>query len=370
VPRSNTITLVFDGEPQWVKIDDLAVEYAKNSADAVFRLPGPQFFACRDGVWYQAEQPTGPYKVATSVPDALKRLPPDCPHHNVTYVQVYESDPTYVWCGYTPGYMGWYYWYGCPIYGTGWWYHGWYHHHHVYPMPHCTWGMRIHYNPHHGWSVGIGISGGHWSIAIGGGGHGGHGGWYGPGGGNNINIGDINIGNDINIGGGNRPGNRPSNRPAIYDRVQGAERPRLEEAGNRLRQPSTGQQPARTRDNLAVDRDGNIARPTQNGGWQTRENGGWKDAPRATQAPSGKPTERPSNLPSGTKPADRPEPKPATRNVERPPSYERTQQQRARGEQRVQQRAAPTRSYGGGGRTVGGGSRGGGGGRGGGARNR
>ncbi|HEX3132670.1 MAG TPA: hypothetical protein VHX44_03695, partial [Planctomycetota bacterium] len=372
VPRTNTISITFDGDPKWEKVKDLPVEYAKNTGDSVFRLPGPQYFACRDGVWYQAPEPTGPYKVATSVPDVLHKLPPDNPHHNVTYVYVYESDPAYVWCGYTPGYMGWYCWYGCPVWGTGWPYHGWYHHH-VYPMPHCTWGMRVHYNSYSGWGVSVGIAGPHWSIAIGGGGYGG---WYGPGGGNNINIdNDINIGNDI--GGGNRPGNRPgdrpgngagnrpANRPALYDRVPGADRPNLEEAGNRLRQPSAGQQPAGSRENLAVDRDGNIARPTQNGGWQTRENGGWKDQPRAAQTPGGKPTNRPSDLPSGTKPGDRPEAKPATRNVERPPadrssSYERTQQQRNRGEQRVQQRSsAPARSYGGGGGRAGGGGGGG-----------
>jgi hypothetical protein len=360
VPRSNTIKVEFDGEPQWVKVKDLAVEYAKNSGDAVFRVSGSQFFACRDGVWYQAPEAKGPYTVATSVPDALRHLPPDCPYHNCSYVYVYESDPTYVWCGYTPGYMGWYTWYGCPIYGTGIWYPGWYHHH-VYPMPHCTWGMHVHYNPYHGWGVGVGVGVGiGWSIAISSGG--GYGGWYGPGGGNNINIdNDINIGNDI--GGGNRPGdrpgNRPGNRPALYDRVPGADRPKLEEAGNRMRQPSASTRPAAgTRDNLAVDRDGNIGRPTQDGGWQTRENGAWQDRPAA------KPADRPA-----TKPADRPTTKPAERPVAKPTpkssSFEQTQQQRYRGEQRVQQRSAPARSYSGGG-----GGRGGGGGGGGRARNR
>ncbi len=356
VPRSNTITVAFDGEPQWVKVKDLPVEYAKNSGDAVFRVSGTQFFACRDGVWYQAPVHTGPYTVATSVPDALRRLPPDCPYHNVTYVYVYESDPTYVWCGYTPGYMGWYSWYGCPIYGTGWRYHGWYHHH-VYPVPHCTWGMHVHYNPYHGWGVGVGVGVGiGWSIAISSGG-----GWYGPGGGNTINIdnsNNINIGNGSGNNIGN--GNRPANRPALYDRVPGADRPKLEEAGNRLRQPAATTRPAATRENLAVDRDGNIARPTQNGGWQTRENGAWQDRPAAKPAerPVAKPAERPA-----AKPAERPAAKPAERPAPKP-SFEQTQQQRYRGEQRVQQRAAPARSYSGGG-----GGRGGGGG-GGRARNR
>lgn len=338
VPRTNTITVEFDGEPQWVKVQDLVVEYAKNSADAVFRLSGPQYFACRDGVWYQAPDHKGPYTVATSVPDALKRLPPDCPYHNVSYVYVYESDPTYVWCGYTPGYMGWYTWYGCPIYGTGIYYPGWYHRH-VYPMPHCTWGMHVHYNSYSGWGVAVGVGGPHWSIGISTGG--GYGGWYGPGGGNTINIDNSNT---INIGNGNRP----ANRPALYDRVPGADRPKLEEAGNRLRQPTASTRPAGTRENLAVDRDGTIARPTQNGSWQTRENGTWKERP---------PAERPATKPS-TQPVARPKPEPRPATREKPtPTFEHTQQQRSRGEQRVQQRAAPRPSGGGGARMGGGGRR-------------
>ena len=342
IPRSSSITVAFDGEPKWVKVSKMEVEYAENSADAVFRLPGEMFYACRDGVWYECKDPKGKFMVATSVPEALRRLPADCPWHNVTYVQVYESTTEYVWCGYTPGYMGWYSYYGCPVYGTGWWYHGWYGPI-VYPRP-CTWGVGIHYNPWSGWGVHVGVSGPHWSIGIssGGGYHGG--GWYGSGGVNNINIdnsNNINIGNGNNNNIGNGSGNRPSTRPAIYDRVPGAEQPKLQDAGNRLRgvtatRPTTkpATNPA-TRDNLAVDRDGNIARPTTDGGWQTREAGGWKDQPK----PAAKPAERPA-----TKPAERPATTPtrqATPTTRPAPSFQNTQQQRSRGEQRVQQRSMP-----------------------------
>ncbi len=335
IPRSSSITVAFDGEPKWVKVSKMEVEYAENSADAVFRLPGDMFYACRDGVWYESKDPNGKFIVATSVPEALRRLPADCPCHNVTYVQVYESTTEYVWCGYTPGYMGWYGYYGCPVYGTGWWYHGWYGPI-VYPRP-CTWGVGIHYNPWSGWGVHVGVSGPHWSIGISSGGvH--HGGWYGCGGVNNINIDNstnINIGNGNNNNIGNGKGHRPSTRPAIYDRVPGADQPKFQDAGNRLRgetaaRPTT--KPA-TRENLAVDRDGNIARPTTDGGWQTRESGGWKDQPK----PAAKPAERPTAKP--TTPTTRPA-----------PSFQNTQQQRSRGEQRVQQRSMPaSRPSGGGG---------------------
>lgn len=342
IPRTASITVAFDGEPRWKQVTGLEAEYAENSADAVFRLPGPHFYVCRDGVWYEGAAPTGPFAVATAVPEALRRLPADCPWHNCSYVAVYESTPDYVWCGYTPGYMGWYTWGGCPVYGTGWWYRCWYGNA-VYPRP-ITWGLNICYNPWTGWGVGISIGGPHWSIGWPIGGY--SGGWWGCGG-----VNDISSGN-IDIGSGNRPANRPAARPAIYERVPGAERPRLEEAGNRLRSPTakpvTAKQPAR--ENLAVDRDGTIARPKADGSWQTRDGGTWKDRPAAEARPVEKPAAAPRPAPEVRKEPPAPaQPAPA-------PSLERTQQMRNRGEQRVQQRSAPPPARGGG-RGGGGGGR-------------
>ena len=338
ISRTSSITVTFDGEPKWKSVSKLAVEYAENSADAVFRIAGPAYYACRDGVWYESKDPKTPFVVATSVPDALRHLPADCPWHNCSYVTVYESTAAYVWCGYTPGYMGWYSRYGCPIYGTGYSYPGWYGPVVVYPRP-LTWGVGIHYNPYSGWGVSVGVSGPHWSIGISTGGNYHGGGWYGCGGSNNINIDNSN---NINIGNGNGNnignGNRPSQRPAIYDRVPGADRPKMQESADRLRNGNAQTRPAAApkRENLVVDRDGNIARPTTNGGWQTRDNGVWQDLAKTVERPVAKPAERPA-------PAARPAP------VARPaPSFDSTQQRRSRGEQRVQQRAAPQRSGGGG----------------------
>ena len=340
IPRTASITVAFDGEPRWVQVTGLAVEYAENTADAVFRLPGPLYYACRDGVWYEGAAPTGPYTVAASVPDALRHLPADCPWHNCSYVEIYESTPDYVWCGYTPGYMGWYAWGGCPVYGTGWWHHCWYGAH-VYPRP-ITWGVGIYYSPWTGWGVGITVRGPHFAIGWPVGGY--NGGWWGCGGVNSINIDNST---DINIGNGDRPTNRPATRPAIYERVPGAERPKLEEAGNRMRGTSTRPAAARqsTRENLAVDRDGTIARPKADGSWQTRDNGTWKDRPAAEARPKAKPAPAPRPAPEVR------EERPAPKQSAPPPDLERTQQMRNRGEQRVQQRSAPPprRSGGGGG---------------------
>ena len=354
IPRTASITVAFDGAPRWVAVSGMAVEYAENAPDAVFRIPGPDFYACRDGVWYTGKDPLAPLLVATSVPEALRHLPPDCPWHNCAYVQVYESTPEYVWCGYTPGYLGWYSWSGCPIYGTGYRYPGWYGPV-VYPRP-LTWGVGIHYNPWSGWGVSVGVGGPHWSLGIStGGGH--QGGWYGCGGINIDNSTNINLGNG-NLGNGNRP----TTRPAIYERVPGAEQPKLQEASARLRgvnDPVRQESPVK-RDNLAVDREGRIARPGPDGNWQTRDQGTWQDRPRPGVAPLERPAAKPGEHPAQTpqRPVSAPERPAAARDrlTGRPaPSFEQTQNMRQRGEQRVQQRnapqrSAPQRSGGGGGR--------------------
>ena len=343
IPRTASITVAFDGAPRWVEVSGLAVAYAENAADAVFRLPGPAFYGCRDGVWYTGNDPLAPLLVATAVPEALRHLPPDCPWHNCTYVQVYESTPEYVWCGYTPGYLGWYSWYGCPIYGTGYRYPGWYGPM-VYPRP-LTWGVGIHYNPWSGWGVSVGVGGPHWSLGIStGGGY--HGGWYGSGG--------VSIDNstNLNLGNGNLAHvSRPTTRPAIYERVPGAEQPKLQEAGARLRGDTTPERQEKPvkRDNLAVDREGRIARPAPDGGWQTRDQGTWQDRPRPgtvpTERPAAKPADQPVQIPQRTVPTpERPVTAPERPTTKPAPSFEQTQHMRQRGDQRAQQRSAPQRS--------------------------
>jgi hypothetical protein len=340
IPRTASITVTFDGDPRWVGIGGRSVDYAENTADAVFRTGG-QFYACRDGVWYQGTDPLKPLAVATSIPDGLRNLPADCPWSTCSYVQIYESTPEYVWCGYTPGYLGYYNWYGCPVYGTGYPYPGWYGPALYYPRP-LTWGVGLTWNAQTGWGATVGVGGAHWSVGIAVGGNNGHNnGWYGCGGAAVINHNTVNIDRSTTINGGDRV----ASRPALYDRVPGAERPALKDAANRQR-PAAGTQPAQrpARENLAVDRDGTIGRPAKDGNWQVRDNGAWKDrAPEATPVQRPKPEVKPTPRPEA-KPVQRPETKPA-------PSYERTQQMRNRGEQRVQQRSAPPApARGGGGR--------------------
>lgn len=350
IPRSAIITVTYDGEPQWAQVEGHLVEYALNSGDAVFRLLGPQYFACRDGVWYQGVDPRGPLAVATSVPEALRRLPPECPWSNCSAVEVYQSDTQYVWCGYTPAYLGWYSYHGCPVYGTGIWYHGWYGHH-VYPQP-LTWGAAVRYNPVTGWGVAaVGVRGPYGGVAVAVGGfHVNR--WYGSGGAHPLPAaGTVRVAS----GAAQAAALATANRPALYERVQGAERPRLEDSAQRLR-AAARPAGAPARENLAVDRDGNIGRPTADGGWQMRQDGNWKDLPRperAAPATRQQAVREPVQTQPAPRPAQRPAPTPLQRPAQPPAtSFQRTQELRQRGEQRVQQRSAPPpppRAAGGGG---------------------
>ena len=164
----------YDGTPDFAPIEEISVEYAQNTSAAVFRY-GNLYYACDDGVWYVANSATGPWTVATDVPDAIYKIPTSNPHHNVTYVKVYDVTPEVVYVGYTPGYYGSYYYHGAVVYGTGWYYHPWYGGYYYPRYP--TWGFHVTYNPWYGWGVGVSWTNGPFRFTFSG-----HGAWWGVGG--------------------------------------------------------------------------------------------------------------------------------------------------------------------------------------------
>lgn len=132
IPQTATVSksqasfnATYDGDPKFKKISNTDLEYAVNSSAPVIQ-DGDRFYACDNAVWYQGSGPFGPWAVADHVPDEIYNIPSNSPVYNVTYVKVYDEDNDDVTFGYTPGYMGIYnsYW-GCPVYGTGWWYRPW-----------------------------------------------------------------------------------------------------------------------------------------------------------------------------------------------------------------------------------------------------
>jgi hypothetical protein len=113
IPQTATIErekakldVVYYGGPSFVPIEGTTLMYAANTQTPVIQVTPTSFYACQGGVWFVSPSATGPWAVALSVPSAIYTIPVSCPIHYVTYSYVYGSTPTYVYVGYTPGYMG------------------------------------------------------------------------------------------------------------------------------------------------------------------------------------------------------------------------------------------------------------------------
>jgi hypothetical protein len=82
------------------------MQYAVNTATPVIQVNAKNYYAVENAVWFAGPDASGPWAVATSVPDSIYSIPPSAPLHYVTYVKVYDSTPEVVHVGYTPGYYG------------------------------------------------------------------------------------------------------------------------------------------------------------------------------------------------------------------------------------------------------------------------
>jgi len=311
----SSFSVQYDGEPNFAPIEDIDVLYAQNTSAAVFRY-GNLYYACDDGVWYVANSATGPWSVATDVPDTIYKIPTSNPHHNVTYVKVYDVTPQVVYVGYTPGYYGSYYYRGSVIYGSGWHYNPWFGPYYYPRYP--TWGFHVTYNPWYGWGFGVSWTSGPFRFT-----YSRHGSWWGVGGyrpyPRPVPYGgyrktNINIDNSINIGGGGR--NRPETRPNLYNRpdnlARNVERPSL--PADRQARPTSNIQ-----NNVLTDRSGNVYQRGDSGSWSRRENGEWTNPQNLDRRPTTTPAARPSQ-PDVTRPAQQPSVRPSTGNVNDPRS--------------------------------------------------
>jgi hypothetical protein len=165
IPQTATVPLKggpsftpsFDGPPQFSEVAGTSLSYVVNASVPLIRV-GADYYAVTAGVWFTAPAITGPWRVATSVPEAIYGIPASSPLHYVTYVRIYEATPTVVYVGYTPGYMGTVVSpYGTVIYGTGYAYTPW-----IgtvwYPPPY-TYGVAAApiYNPYVGFTYGFAV---------------------------------------------------------------------------------------------------------------------------------------------------------------------------------------------------------------------
>lgn len=115
-----TLSVNFDGAPQFKPIDSTPMQYAVNTATPVIQTGPSNFYAVQNGVWFAAPAPTGPWAAATNVPPVIYTIPASSPLHYVTYVRIYGSTDQVVYTGYTPGYQGVYVAPdGTVVYGTG-----------------------------------------------------------------------------------------------------------------------------------------------------------------------------------------------------------------------------------------------------------
>ncbi len=116
--KTTTITVSYAGAPRFVPIPGTQAAYAANTATPVFQV-GATYYACWRGAWFTAAAATGPFVLATSVPDTIYAIPPTSPLYPVTYVHVGASTPTTVSDSYTAGYALGFISADVLVYGTG-----------------------------------------------------------------------------------------------------------------------------------------------------------------------------------------------------------------------------------------------------------
>ncbi len=278
--KTATLEVEYDGEPDFQPIEGTSLTYAVNSPTPVIKYESA-YFAVDEGVWFVAGNPQGKWQAATEVPEEIYKIPPESPLYYVTFVRIYSYDDEEVNTGYTSGYTGTYVYNTTVVYGTGWYYPGWYGRWY-YPRP-ATWGFHVRYNPWTGWSFGLSYSNGPFTFTIGTGGWY-RGGWWGPGRYRGYRRGyrhGYRRGYRAGARAGYYAGQRASARNNLYrsqkNQARGTQvRADRSAAGARTR-AATGKQ-----NNVYADRDGNVHRRTDQG-WQERTTQGWESRPDATR---------------------------------------------------------------------------------------
>jgi hypothetical protein len=302
VDRNTTLEVKYDGEPKFEPIKDTELYYAINTDKSVINF-NSIYYCCDNATWFQATTPTGPWKVATSIPEEIYKMTPESPVYNTTYVYVYDSTPEVVYVGYYPGYTGCYVYGGTVIYGTGYYYPPYYGAYY-YPRP-VTYGFSAHYNPYMGWSFGFGMSfggpygwmsvgyhpypyhGGYWGA---GGYHGGYNHGYYDGrragfyagyryGQNNPRVNPYGDGNRNVYNGGNRgninTNDRQRNNVSTNDKQRNNVNT-MDKQRNNVSTSDAQKNRVKTNNNVYADKQGNVYKKDNNQ-WQSRDGNKWSN---------------------------------------------------------------------------------------------
>jgi hypothetical protein len=281
IPQTSTVgrgptdfKVTYDGNPKFNQIEGTDMYYATNTSYSVLRIDG-KYYSAHEAVWYVADNPSGPWEVAISVPrEQIDTIPPSNPHYNVKYVYIYDYTPSVVYVGYTPGYTCTYVYGPTVVWGTGWYYPGWYGPRVYYSYP-ATWGFHVRYNPWTGgWAFGLSYSTGAFRFSFGWGGgwyRPYYGGWWGPAGYRGYRHGYYR-GYNRGYARGYARGYRNAN---IYNRNRNVAR--NARVGTRPATRPATRTPAGTaarRNNVYTDRNGDVYRRSGDN-WQKRDKSGW-----------------------------------------------------------------------------------------------
>ena len=115
------------GEPRFVAIEGTALQRAENTPYQVIRHNN-FYYLCHEGAWYRSSSPQGPWTTAREVPEAIYGIPATDPAYNVTFVRLESFDDRNGQVAYssTGGYYGSFSTGATVVYGTGWYYPGFY----------------------------------------------------------------------------------------------------------------------------------------------------------------------------------------------------------------------------------------------------
>ena len=292
----------YDGEPNFTPVQNVECSYAVNTSSTVLLVSG-RYYCCDHAVWYTCDRPVGRWELCTSVPTVIYTLPPSCPVYPCRYVYVYESTPQFVYCGYTPGYIGCYPYNGVVVYGTGYHYQPWVGRVY-YPRPY-TYGFAARFEPErNSWGFSRYNERQAWF-----GNHAqGRGDWFGHGGYRPVVVNNYNVHQNII----NRANVRVDNRREdvnVYERRKDIRRdipsarpsaPHFEQ-GNNDHRDVTQRNNTRGNDNgnnVFVDPNGGVYRKTIDG-WQQRQGSKWvpREGNSPQQAADNRPTRTEPNNP-------------------------------------------------------------------------
>jgi hypothetical protein len=151
-----SLEVPYIGEPSFVDIEGTNLRRAENTPFQVL-MHNNFYYLCHDGAWYSSSSPAGPWRAALQVPEAIYNIPPTDPAFNVTFVHLESFDDSSKKVAYrsTSGYYGKYWTGSAVVYGTGWYYPGYYNrsvywrYPYTYGYPRAYWDPYWHYGYHY-----------------------------------------------------------------------------------------------------------------------------------------------------------------------------------------------------------------------------